>query len=354
MRAIFITLVVLFFSFGFYDVTQGKDNDSKCEDTTALALKGDNLSSEDSENLEKKIKADPNDLPSRIQLLGYYFLKAYKSDSARKARQEHILWIIQNRPDAAIAGLPYAGLDPVLDKKAYQEARKSWLSQVETYKKNTTVLRNAANFFFIHDKNLTENLIKKAQALEPDNPEWPKLLGHLYSLHKSRTSKKESTMASLKQLEAAFSLTPEERNKFYLLADLAKTAFMAGEFVKAEEYSTELLNKAAKYKNDWNYGNAIHHGNLVIGRLALRSGDIDKAKDYLIRAGETPGSPQLNSFGPNMTLAKELLEKGEREIVIQYFELCSKFWKGHKDKLENWITIVRDGGIPEFGANLNY
>jgi tetratricopeptide (TPR) repeat protein len=161
-------------------------------------------------------------------------------------------------------------------------------------------------------------------------------------------------MASLKQLEAAFSLTPEERKKFYLLANLAKTAFEAGEFVKAEEYSTELLNKAAQYKNDWNHGNAIHHGNLVLGRLVLRSGDVDKAKAYLIRAGETPGSPQLNSFGPNMTLAKELLEKGEREIVIQYFELCSRFWKKHKDRLDNWTIIVRDGGIPEFGANLDY
>jgi hypothetical protein len=28
-----------------------------------------------------------------------------------------------------------------------------------------------------------------------------------------------------------------------------------------------------------------------------------------------------------MSLAKELLENGQREPVLQYFELCRKFWK---------------------------
>ena len=105
-------------------------------------------------------------------------------------------------------------------------------------------------------------------------------------------------------------------------------------------------------ENDWNTGNAIHHGNLVLGRLALQAGDNDKAKSHLLKAGKTSGSPQLNSFGPNMTLAKELLDKGEKEVVLEFFQLCAKFWKS--DKLDQWIAIVKDGGIPSFGGNLLY
>ena len=42
------------------------------------------------------------------------------------------------------------------------------------------------------------------------------------------------------------------------------------------------------------------------------AGDSLAAGKYLVEAAHTPGSPQLNSFGPNVTLAKELLEMGLR------------------------------------------
>jgi hypothetical protein len=84
----------------------------------------------------------------------------------------------------------------------------------------------------------------------------------------------------------------------------------------------------------------------------LQKGNVEEAKNYLILAGKTNGSPQLNSFGPNMSLAKELLEKREREIVIQYFDLCSRFWKNDFSNLNNWKEIIRKGEIPYFGANL--
>jgi hypothetical protein len=74
-----------------------------------------------------------------------------------------------------------------------------------------------------------------------------------------------------------------------------------------------------------NNGDAIHHGNLVLGRFALKSGDVEKAKEYLLKAGQTSGSPVLCSGGPNMMLAKELLESGEREVVIQYLKALRQF-----------------------------
>ena len=63
---------------------------------------------------------------------------------------------------------------------------------------------------------------------------------------------------------------------------------------------------------------------------------------------------QMNSFGPNMMLAKDLLEKGERDTVLQYFELCRKFWKMDWGKLNQWSKEVRMGQTPDFGANLIY
>ena len=54
-------------------------------------------------------------------------------------------------------------------------------------------------------------------------------------------------------------------------------------------------------------------------------GRIEDAKRYLIKAGRTPGSPQSDSFGPEFGLTQGLLERGERETVLEYFWLCSRF-----------------------------
>jgi hypothetical protein len=142
--------------------------------------------------------------------------------------------------------------------------------------------------------------------------------------------------------------------KFYRLVALAKAAFDAGEMDKATAYGHKLIDMAAQYPTDWNYGNAIYFGNWVLGRVALQHGDSTNAGEYLLRAAATPGSPQLNSFGPNTALAQELLEKRQTAVVLQYFDLCAKFWKLENGKLAEWTAVVKGGGVPDFGANLLY
>jgi hypothetical protein len=141
---------------------------------------------------------------------------------------------------------------------------------------------------------------------------------------------------------------------FYKLDDLAKRALNAGEADKARAYSKQLLQMASQYPKDWNYGNAIYYGNFVLGRIAVQEGNLAQAGQYLVAAGATPGSPQLDSFGPNMALAKELLEKGQSGVVLQYLALCKNFWKMDGGKLDEWSATVRSGGIPDFTSNLNY
>lgn len=147
----------------------------------------------------------------------------------------------------------------------------------------------------------------------------------------------------------------EEEKRFYQLTKMTSKAFENGEIENAKSYAKSLLEQAEKIGNkNWNYGNALHVANFTLGRIALVDGKTDEAKRYLLESGKTPGSPQLNSFGPNMVLAKELLEKEEREAVIQYFELCAKFWKEDDGKLNAWKTKMLNGEMPDFGANLRY
>jgi TonB family protein len=144
----------------------------------------------------------------------------------------------------------------------------------------------------------------------------------------------------------------DNENRGYALPQLAKAAVAAGALDKASLYASELLTSAQA--GDWNDGNAIHDGNMVRGLVALRSGNVEQAAKDLIEAGKTTGSPQLNSFGPNMTLASELLEKGQRDAVLEYLTLCKKFWTLGSTQLDTRIDAIRTGGKPDFGANLLY
>ena len=92
----------------------------------------------------------------------------------------------------------------------------------------------------------------------------------------------------------------------------------------------------------------------MLGRIVLREGKIGDALIFLERSVEVQGSPQLNSFGPNMSLAKDLLEAGETRAVLAYFERCRAFWKMGGSQLDRWAADVRNGKIPNFGANLRY
>ena len=136
--------------------------------------------------------------------------------------------------------------------------------------------------------------------------------------------------------------------------DLPAMAFDTGDMTKARSYAEQLLTEVGSDRSQWNYGDAVHKGNLILGRIAVREGRLAEAVTFLRASGDTPGSGVLNSFGPNMSLAKDLLERGEVEAVLNYFESCRLFWKMGGARLDAWSKDVQAGNIPNFGANLRY
>jgi len=142
--------------------------------------------------------------------------------------------------------------------------------------------------------------------------------------------------------------------RFLSLDRRAKRAVEHRRYQLAANLARELLHLAEVYKEDWNYGNALHHAHIVLGRVALAGGDITTAKAELLQAGQNPGSPQLDSFGPNMALALELLRAGERDAVQSYLALCGKFWQMERGFLAHWGKEIEQGREPNFGPHLRY
>ena len=132
-------------------------------------------------------------------------------------------------------------------------------------------------------------------------------------------------------------------SRFYDIEDLATTVYEKGDHDRATTLIKEYLELASTYRCNWNYGNAIHNSNRILGFIALKSNDVSGAANYLIEAGKSTGSPQLDSFGPNLDLANELLLLGETEAVVNYLLGVRKFWDGKKTIIDEWVQKIRAG-----------
>ena len=202
-----------------------------------------------------------------------------------------------------------------------------------------------------NELNLMLDQIRAAIRAE-DWPEASRIAIRLNAtLLNQRARSQASPLLELQHLEILAGKNAITRNP--LLPRMARAAFAANEWARAESLADEAL-EASKHGVFWWTGDAIHQGNIILGRLALRQSKVEDAKRYLLAAGKTPGSGSLDSLGPSMVLAKDLLDRGETATVLAYLESCAQFWNGNRGKLAEWIALVRAGLKPDFGPNLAY
>jgi hypothetical protein len=101
--------------------------------------------------------------------------------------------------------------------------------------------------------------------------------------------------------------TTNPSDRVSALSEAANAAVEVGDIAAAGQFASEALRLLPQVRRDWNYGNVIHDTHMALGRVALGRGDMVAARHQLLLAGGTPGSPQLNSFGPSMSLASRSL-----------------------------------------------
>ena len=145
-----------------------------------------------------------------------------------------------------------------------------------------------------------------------------------------------------------FSLLEVEEDIFY---DPPRAAFAALNLERdhqAADLARRSINAATSYEQNWNHANAIHAGHTVLGLLALKDGNIAKAIEELHASGDVRGSPQLDSFGPSMQLARELLLCGKAAEVLEFFSRCRLFWVFGELWLDVWTQKVKSGRVPNF------
>lgn len=161
----------------------------------------------------------------------------------------------------------------------------------------------------------------------------------------------EQYQTRMKRLNAA----TDQYDRWVALGDAALWSVDVGRLDDANAFARELEALLVKYPNDWNYGNAVSKVHITLGRLALKRGDIELAKRELLLAGASPGSPQMDTIGPNLSLARDLLASGApgaQDAVLAHFDDIEKFWRMDNGALRVWREDVRVGREPNFGLAL--
>ncbi|NRA60205.1 MAG: hypothetical protein HRU25_04700 [Psychrobium sp.] len=86
-------------------------------------------------------------------------------------------------------------------------------------------------------------------------------------------------------------------------------------------------------------GDIIHRTNIAKAWLAMTANDLDKTINLLMASTKTSGSAVLKSFGPDVTIIRELYQRGKSAPVIDYLNAVQQFWP--RDSSHEIISVWR-------------
>lgn len=137
---------------------------------THLAVLGNGLSLREAKALESGLKADPDNLDSRVKLVGYYFTRYQDTKAEAGVRKDHIIWLIRNMPENVFLSEPWTFIFLSEDLEHYAEYKKAWHEQTATqHEEIHTILANAANALSYSEADVALTLSAKALELAPED-----------------------------------------------------------------------------------------------------------------------------------------------------------------------------------------
>ena len=309
---------------------------------------GADLSSEQVAALEEMLRADPEDTSVRARLLGYYsgFDRLW-DQSAQERENKHTLWFIRQAPESMVLRWEQ-DIDPCDYPAAYLEGKRLWTEHLKREPDNLALYLHAAQFMSHQDSDKRIDLLRQGQHRDESNPKWALELGFWLSLDIRNPASRNAidvkvAKQSLDQYELAYELAGEDpAGRSRALRRLPEIAFAAGQDAKAREYA-EL---AVRDRSESDHFEHLHRGNIVLGKLALREGDLKEAKARLLGSAAAPSGSDIIWFQPDFALASSLLERGLKRAVLRYLRLWSKLRTDGQNKMEDLIVLVRSGRVP--------
>ncbi|HET9395393.1 MAG TPA: hypothetical protein VFO36_05005, partial [Nitrospiraceae bacterium] len=259
------------------------------------------------------------------------------------------LWLVTHHPEIDLGAYTLVSREENPD--VYEQIRRAWKELVKRSPENSAYREQAARFVTNEAPDDAEALYRDGASLEPAEAKWPEHLGNLL-IRRSRSATDEVTASTLAgeavhAFERAYELESWDFARHKLQLSIARAAVAAGRLDVATAAAGAVLRDAPQFERTWLYGNAVHWGHIVLGKVARLQSEVESACRELGLAGATRGSPQLDSFGPDLELAQSLLDLGRTDVVLDYLTQCKRFWKTGRFALDQWIHQISSGERPK-------
>ena len=110
----------------------------------------------------------------------------------------------------------------------------------------------------------------------------------------------------------------------------------------------QLLLREHGQAGDPEYGNAVYTANLIFSQEALEKNDLTSAKEHLFEAAASPRSQTVEQIGLDTSVVQVLLQRGDRDTVLEYFKRGRHLWPLGGGQITRWENIIRSGRMPNF------
>jgi tetratricopeptide (TPR) repeat protein len=321
--------------------------------------------SDDFARLESEVEKNPTSEAAREKLL-----EALSADPERfgdPRRFELIEWYLEHNPRSSLCATPFMRVNPETAPEAYGNLKARWLALVADAPADLQLVRGAAAFVAAESLDEGKRLLKAAIAHKPDDAKLWLDLGRMSQDPGER-------LAAFEKARDAGETLPN------LLVWIATTSFKAGDYVKAEHAAGELMQLVDEARTrfgdklDWpergaefwkrarsasaddqsaselvdahsQHSYRKHWAQTVLGLLACRNNDVDRAVGHLRSSADVRPEYRLSSYGPSLELVREVCAHGRWDEGLEYLRVWENAWDD--PRLREWIAAVEEHRIPE-------
>jgi hypothetical protein len=284
----------------------------------------------------------------------------------RDASVRHRIWLIEHHPEIDVSRL-FGFARQEFSTASIEALTKAWLARVS--QSGTDEVRvNAIDSLKWYAPAAALTVADEGVKRNPDDYRYLLTVVELNTgdAIKSAT-KEERDQAGRKVLDygmRALVLLKKERSgerdwhRFELLKNLSRAAIRLEDLDRASLFAQELVLDFGQTSYTRTYDQAAHIGNTTLGLVEFRRNNIAKAKEHLLASIRAPLRMGYNNLGKiDMSLAKAMFEKGEKDTVIEYLKLCETmpnfkvYPESYADEvyaLKFWLDQIEKGTTPNF------
>ena len=186
---------------------------------------------------------------------------------------------------------------------------------------------------------LARTYVNRGLSIEPDSE-----IANMMKLRVTELEKSDRA-EQLAKMSPAELATIGNSDRILLTLSLMRSTWI-GKPDDAATKARELLDLAARNRNDPLYGDAVFEANVILGKIALRRGDKKAAARDLLAAAGTPGSGRIRRGQFEMNLPRALVDWGERRPVAEFLERMAPKTVRSK-QFQDWAAEILKGVNPD-------